>query len=202
MKEKNIIHYLKMRLILFFHRFIFVFIILICSFLLPKNTIAQVSEYDVKAIFLMKITQYIEWPHIDTIDESKPFVIAVLGDNPFGTVLDDVFLSGERKIKNRKVKVYYFDEIEKIDNCNILFISRSEENKLNEILSSIKDKPILSVGDAKNFGEKGVHINFYLVKNKTKFELNESSVDAAGFGVDFHLRNIAKIIDPVKGGKK
>ncbi len=55
----------------------------ICSF--PPGAYAQLSEYDVKAVFLSRIAEYIEWPEqADAEEDSEPFVIAVIGENPFG----------------------------------------------------------------------------------------------------------------------
>lgn len=164
-------------------------------------TIAQTKEYDIKSVLIGKISQYLEWPDQSEMDNnSEPFIIAILGENPFVNVFEDVYKSGEQKIKNKNVEIRYFTEIDQIENCHILFISSTEKNKLVEILSYIKGKSVLTVGDTKNFGDNGVHINFYIHKNKIRFELNESSITDEGFNVDYRLRKSAKIVGYRKGG--
>jgi len=171
--------------------------------LLPTHVLAQTGEYDVKAVFLWRIAQYIEWPAKSNLEtKTEPFIIAVLGKNPFGTILDDVYASGDRKIKNRVVDVQYISKIDQITGCDILFISNSEEKRIEKIQAYTKGKSILMVGDTQNYGEKGIHFNFYVAENKIRFELNESSAKVDGFIINYRLRNIAKIVGSKKGGTK
>ncbi len=166
----------------------------------PAPAPAQTGEYDVKAVALSRIAQYIEWPEqADQGDDSGTFVISVLGQNPFGSALEDAYLSREQKIKNRRVEIRYLEDIDDIDGCHILFISCSEKDRLDDILSHTEGQPLLTIGDTEGFGESGVHINFYLAKGKIRFELNEMSAEVAGFHVDFRLRNIARIVGRERG---
>ncbi|TLY91327.1 MAG: YfiR family protein [Gammaproteobacteria bacterium] len=43
-----------------------------------------VSEYQLKAVFLFNFAQFVEWPPAALPRESAPFVIGVLGKDPFG----------------------------------------------------------------------------------------------------------------------
>ncbi len=203
MKEKNNISSFRKSFKLLVRKGLFILIIQVFVGLLPVNTLALTGEYDVKAVSLSKIAKYIEWPEkADMVDESKPFVIAVFGRNPFGTILDHIYVSGKKKIKNKNVVIHYLTEVGQIDQCHILFISGSEEKRLDKILSRTKGKAILTFGDTKNFGEKGVHFNFYKTKDTIKFELNESSVAVEGIVVDYRLRNFSKIVGSGRGGER
>lgn len=187
----------------FYHlisRRLFVFVILLLFCLLPKNSNAQASEYVLKSLLISKTAQYIEWPEKNELnDKSEPFIIGVIGENPFGTLLEDMYIKEGIKIKNKNVEIRYYTELNQIVHCNILFISSTEKNRLNDILSHTQGKPVLTLGDTRNFGNNGVHINFYMLKNKIRFELNESSITDEGFNVDYRLRNIAKIVGYRKG---
>lgn len=188
---------------MFFHKWMFVLIVLINIGLIPENIAAQSSEYNVKAVLLWKITQYIEWPEEAAVeDTTKPITISILGRNPFGSILDDMYLTERRRIKKKNVIVNYISHINQLNKCHILFISASEKKDIENILSHLKGKPVLTVGDTENFGEDGIHINFYISNNKTKFELNEAAADDAGFTVDYRLRNIAKITGRRKGDRQ
>ncbi|MCP4692871.1 MAG: YfiR family protein [Desulfobacterales bacterium] len=181
----------------------FALMILMHISLAPSNSWAQTGEYDVKAIVLWKIAQYIEWPGgTNAVDETSPFVIAVLGKNPFGASLENYYLTKKRKIKNRKVIIRYLSEMDRMDRFHVLFISKSEEKRIDDILSRVKGKSTLTVGDTKNFGKKGVHINFYVKKRKVQFEVNESAAAAEKFKVDYRLRTIAKIVGGKKGERR
>lgn len=155
---------------------------------------AQQSEYTIKAVFLEHFTRFIEWPgSFGIADTSQPFYIAVIGENPFGSILDQVY--SEQKIKNRRVEILYFATPDEITDCHILFISSSNKEILSEILSYTRDKPILTVGDTERFAEKGVLVNFYLSGNRIKFEINEKAVHESGLVMSYRLLSLARIVE-------
>lgn len=152
-------------------------LLLITSFNLTVK--GQSMEYTLKAAFIERFTRFVEWPESAKIsDTSKVFVIGVIGENPFGSDLNNFF--SNQKIKNKTVKIKYISNIEDILGCHFLFISESEKNSLSEILSFTEDKPILTVGDTPGFAKEGVGINLITEKDKIKFEINIKSVSDKG----------------------
>ena len=95
--KKNTLQYITQRCAFPESICLFLVALSIIVFLSPQYTYAQPGEYDIKAVFIGKIAQYIEWP-ADTgmIDANKPFVISVLGKNPFKTILEDMYLAEGR----------------------------------------------------------------------------------------------------------
>lgn len=167
---------------------------------MPISTVAQQSEYTIKAVFLEHFTRFIEWPESSGIaDTSTPFVVVVIGENPFGSILEEIY--AKQKMKNKKVEIRYILTPDEIDDCHILFISSSNKNILPEILSRTRNKPILTVSDTEGFAQMKVLINFYQSGNKIKFEINEKAVHESGLVMSYMLLNLAKIVNPVRGRK-
>ena len=178
------------------HRYRY-FVILCIGFFISLSSAAQQSEYTIKAVFLEHFTRFIEWPEsVETADTSISFYVAVIGEHPFGTVLDQVY--AEQKIKNRKVEIRYISTPEEIGDCHILFIPGSCEKTLPDILARTRDKPILTVGDTRGYAENGVLINFYLAGDNIKFEINEKAVHESGLIMSYRLLSLARIVDYVK----
>ncbi len=168
-------------------------IILIFLSLFVSTLTAQISEYRVKAVFLERFTRFTEWPGESAInDTTKPFVISVIGKNPFGNLLEETYSS--QKILNKNIEIRYISKIDQIEETNILFISKSKQKELSKILSYTKDKPILTVGDTKGFAKKGVMINFYLSSGKLRFEINETAVKESGLSMSYLLLQVALIV--------
>lgn len=46
------------------------------------------DEYEIKAAMLVNLTKFVEWPAAKLGDAGSPFVIGVLGHDPFGHDLD------------------------------------------------------------------------------------------------------------------
>ena len=88
----------------------------------------EAKALKVKAAYLYNFAKFIEWPNDALGDEETPFVIGVLGDDPFGRILDDTVK--EKKIARRPVKIRRLSwskrvDREKLKNCHILFVSNS-----------------------------------------------------------------------------
>ncbi len=167
--------------------------ILYIGFFVSLSSIAQQSEYTIKAVFLEHFTRFIEWPgSFGVADTSQPFYVAVIGENPFGSILDQIY--SEQKIKNRSVEILYLSNPDEITDCHILFISSSNKEILPEVLSYTRHKPILTVGDTEGFAENGVLINFYLSGNRIKFEINEEAVHESGLIMSYRLLSLARIV--------
>lgn len=150
----------------------------------------------------MKIfPRYIKWPQSANLENtSTPFIIGVVGKNPFGNILENAFIDEEYKIKNKKVEIRYISKLPEIENCNILFIAKSASEFLAGILTITKNKPILTIGETKGFAEQGIQFNFYISKGEIRFEINTAAITDANLIVDSELLNLARIVKP--GGEK
>ena len=161
--------------------------------LIPLCVLSQTPkfpEYEVKAAFLEKFTRFIEWPdevHMD--DMNKSFVIAIICDNPFKSILEDMY--SKQTIKGKKVDVRYISTLDDIDKCNLLFVSKSENDSLSQILFHIKEKPILTVGDDKRFAKKGIIITFFVESNHIRFEINKNAAEESGLYISSLLLNLS-----------
>jgi len=162
----------------------------------PMKANAQTGEYTVKAAFLERITRFVEWPEETAIaDTTKSFVLGIIGENPFGPVLGQLY--DTQKIKNKVVEIRPVSKKSEIENCHLLFIAHSKEKELADILSETKNKPVLTVGDTGGFAERGVLVNFTVSDNKIKLEINETAVRESGLLINYRLFAVAKIIDPI-----
>ncbi len=62
------------------------------------------------------------------------------------------------------------------------------------ILSKIKGLPILTVAESSNFCQSGGIVNFILVKNKVRFEINVDAAKRTGMKISSKLLKLSKII--------
>lgn len=151
-------------------------------------------EYQVKAAFLLNFLPFVEWPAAAFSDASTPICIGVLGDDPFGPALDKM-IEGEI-IHNRKVVVKRFRQLDELKTCHLLFISKSERGRINQILGAVKDASTLTVSETDGFAKRGGIINFILEGNKIRFEINPSVARAKGLKISSQLLERGRIIGP------
>src|SRR5438445_10736514 len=107
------------------------------------------TEYQVKALFLLNFTKYVDWPAEAFAGADAPITIGVLGENHFG---DDLKKAVEGKTVNgRAIAVQAVDKESDLGKCHVLFISASEKKRLGEILGKMKTLPVLTVGESEQF---------------------------------------------------
>lgn len=141
----------------------------------------RLEEYQYKAKFLAFAAYYSIFPPKPAT--SHPWVIGIVGKSPFGKFLDEAF-GPTTTIKGRKVQVVFPKTDKEILACEVLFICRSEQGRVEEILGSLKGLPILTVGDTKGFAQQGVMVNFFLEQSFVRTEVNLQA--ARKVGMDFN----------------
>jgi hypothetical protein len=161
---------------------------------LPNGLLAAaaLTEYEVKAGFLYHFGWFVEWP--DTTDQGRApaFTIGVLGAHPFGGVLDDIMRG--KSIGERPVVIQYYQRVEEVVSCHILFISASEAEGLPAILSGLGEAGVLTVSDMERFTERGGMISLRLVGQKVRFDINMDATERAGLKLSSQLLRLARVI--------
>ena len=153
---------------------------------------AAPREYQLKAVFLFNFAQFVEWPPQAFADAEAPLVIGVLGKDPFGAYLDET-VRGER-VNNRSLVVQRYGRVEDIDTCHILFISRSEGDRLEQILARLRGRSILTVSDGEDAALRGVMIRMIMVENKIRLRVNLEEAQAANLKISSKLLRPAEIV--------
>ncbi len=152
----------------------------------------RASEYQVKAVFLFNFAQFVDWQPAATQDPRAPLVIGILGDDPFGAILDET-VRGER-LGERPFEIRRLRQLTDIEGCNILFISRSENERVGQILAAVQNRPILTVSDGDDFAKRGGMIQFVNEKNRIRLRINLEAAQAANVTISSKLLRVAEIV--------
>lgn len=150
-----------------------------------------VSEYQVKAAFLYNFTKFVEWPD-HSLATNTPFVIGIVGNDPFGATLDEVVKSG--LAHGRPLQVKRLKKSDPLGDCQILFVSRSETEHLASLLKELDRQPVLTVGDEVGDAARGIMINLVVVKGSVKMEINLQHAEEARLQISSKLLGLAKIV--------
>lgn len=148
----------------------------------------EVTEYEVKAVFLSHFAEFIEWPRERFYSPKDPIMIGILGRDPFGEILDRA-VSGIM-VKERFLRVERIG-LGEVPRCHILFIGASEEGRLAGILRSLEGQAVLTVSDIEGFGDQGGMIHLVLVGKKVRFAVNKRAAERAGLTISSQLLKLA-----------
>ena len=150
---------------------------------------APPSEYRLKAAFIFNFAKFVEWPTSAFADAKSPFVIGVLGENPFGTDLEATVRG--KSINEHPIVVKACPNLEEARATHILFVSTTEKKRFEEIFKSLRGTSVLTVGETERFTESGGLINFVSENNKIRFQINDPGAKAAGLKISSKLLSLA-----------
>jgi len=162
------------------------------GFLETQAAVPAAKEYEVKAAFLFNFAQYVEWPPESFSTPATPIIIGVLGDDPFGRVLDQT-VRGET-VKSRPIAIHRSRQIENLRHCHLLFISKSERGRLTPIFAKLAGTHCLTVGETDRFAHNGGIINFRLQGANVRFEINLNAARRSGLMISSKLLRLAILI--------
>jgi hypothetical protein len=153
---------------------------------------AATPEYQLKAVFLFRFAEFVEWPAQAFADAQAPLTICVLGEDPFGDYLDDT-VRGE-KVNDRPLLIRRLRELDAGSGCHILFISSSEHEQMKRELAALKGHSVLTVSDNDGFGRAGGMIGLALADNKIRLQINPEAARAADLKLSSKLLGSATIV--------
>ncbi|CAM2069607.1 YfiR family protein [Sulfidibacter corallicola] len=170
---------------------------LFCLLVAMVHLVAQtgagepITDAEIKATLLFKFVPFVRWPKT-TLGDEEPFVFCILGEDPFGEVIDHY---QGRIVKGRALEIRRVASLAELEGCDMLFISASEIEKLDTIFTRLERRPILTVSDQAGLGERGVMINFFEADETIRFEINPKASRKAGLKIGSQLLRLAKVID-------
>src|SRR5437867_3518964 len=130
--------------------FCVVFLLLSAFLVLPNlRALDEFPEYQLKAAFLYNFAKFTSWPAEAFSSPKAPLTIGVLGTDPFGAVLKNTVQG--KTVNNRPILLRYLDRDESPKGCHILFISRSEAERIPAILASLAGQSSLTVSEVDRF---------------------------------------------------
>jgi hypothetical protein len=152
---------------------------------------AQFSVDAVKAAYLFRFAQYVEWP--ESASPGAPFVIAVAG-------ADDVAVQLERllpgmTINGRRAVVRRVTRGQDLEGVHILFVGASAFNRTRGLRARAIEKPILLVTESEGGMDGGAVINFIEVDRNLRFEISLNAADRSRLKVNSALLSVAARVE-------
>lgn len=157
---------------------------------------ATVSEHELKLALTYKVAKFVSWPAAR--ESSQSFALCVLGDNPFEGALDGV---AGLTVKDRGIDVHQAASlVELAEGCDLVFVSRSEGERLEEILAALAGEPVLTVSDTPGFAARGGIVELEARGSRIGFTINVAAYRRAGLAISSQLLELATLIETTAEG--
>ncbi|HSV44164.1 MAG TPA: YfiR family protein [Ramlibacter sp.] len=154
----------------------------------PAQAADESLEYPVKAAFLAKFGSFVEWPAGAFATPTSALQLCVLGDDPFGAVLDRA-VSGQQAT-GRAIEVRRLKAVRPDTGCHIVYIAPSEASRLAQVAEGLRGGAVLTVSDVKPAGAVGI-INFVVKDERVRFDIDDEAAAQNKLAISSKLLGVA-----------
>jgi hypothetical protein len=151
------------------------------------------QEYRLKAAFVFRFPQFVEWPP-RALESRSTIDICVLAPNPFGAALSE--LAEGESIGERRLVVRYVGGADEVDSCQVVYLPASSPER-KTLVARLASRPILTVSDAPRFLDEGGMVQLRVVASRVRFDISAAAAERAGLRLSAQLLRLAM---NVRGG--
>jgi hypothetical protein len=158
------------------------------------------ANYRTEAEDLHHFAEFVEWPQPangGNKGTATTINFCVLGQDPFGTSLDDSVLG--HPVGDRDPTLVRGKRFEDLGVCDVLFVSSSETKLQSKILGRLNRSAVLTVGETSDFAASGGIIQFVPEGNRVNFLINVDAAGRAGLKIRAALLALAWVIHDSDG---
>jgi hypothetical protein len=149
---------------------------------------AQPSENAVKAAFIPKFARYVVWPPAAHPAPRQPYVLCVIGRDPFGPLLDRA--ASREMIEGRAVTIRRHASADEAAGCHLAFVRGATAQDTARLLLSLRTRPILTITDGRAGPQRGM-IHFTVAQGRVRFFIDEAEAAMRGLSISSRLLALA-----------
>lgn len=149
-------------------------------------------EYPVKANYLVKFAAFVQWP-AESLGPSTPMTVCILGEDPFGAVLDRA--AGAEVVDGHRVVVRRLDRVDARSGCQMIYLGASREQTPAQALAALAGAPVLTVTDSARGADRGI-IHFAVSGQRVRFHIDDRRAARARLSISSRLLSLALSVRP------
>jgi hypothetical protein len=145
-------------------------------------------ERKLKAAFVSKFPQFVEWPPAATGAPARIDVCVGLPD-PFGPDIDDL-VSGQT-LGGRQMVARRVEAEPDLEGCRVLYLAVRPGGHPHPLLRRASLLPILTVSDDPHFLDDGGIVRLRVVAGRVRFDINTAAARKVGLRISSQLLQLA-----------
>ena len=150
------------------------------------------TEVTLKGAFLFNFARFTEWP-ADALHPDTAVSACVLGDRAVADAFSKTVKG--KQLAGRTIAVTNLPTTGSIPICHVLYLSGVAETRIAEIVSTLRDTPVLTVSDSDTFTKRGGIVQIFVESGKMKFRINSRSAKRARLQLSSRLLALAEVVD-------
>lgn len=166
----------------------------VCGAAVRGVTAHSNREHTLKAGFLINFSQFTTWPRTAFGSPQSPFVIGIIGPDPFGPTLEAVVDGVD--VGGRRIEIRRLATGDEVRRCHILFVGTMNARELKRMVDLVGSAPVLTVGDGDGFLEAGGVVAFRIENNRVRFDVNAVAARRVGLTLSSEMLQYARVVTP------
>jgi hypothetical protein len=162
--------------------------LLLFIFSIPSSA-QGTDDYTVQANIIYHFTKYIDWP---ADKKTGDFIIGVYGDSPLYDELQKSIAN--KTVGSQKIVIKKIFSPEGAKGCHILFISEEMSSSIKKVASQTASSSVLLVSEQEGLAKRGACINFVVVSDRLKLEINPTNIEQHDLSIASELLKLGKIV--------
>lgn len=143
----------------------------------------------IRAAYVLKFLEYVEWPERLFSDAAAPYVIGVTGSDYVANEL--ARLAPTRTSGGRPIVIRRIGNTAPPGELHALYIGRDDRTNGARLVKSYAGKPVLVITDDDATATEGSIINFVTLEGRVRFEISLSAAERAGLKLSSRLLSVA-----------
>ncbi len=161
-----------------------IFIPLCCLLLFSVSSVAQTTNYQVYALYVVNIAKYSSWP-----SQSGELRIGVLGKTK---VYEELLKQDGKSVNGNVLKVFQGDTPDKLEDAHIIYIADGKSGSMEELLKVTEGKSVMIIAEREGLHKKGAGFSFVIMENSSlRFDMNQTDLEKRSIRVSKSISTLA-----------
>jgi hypothetical protein len=156
-------------------------VLLVCA--LPVRSAPGLTESELKAVFLLRLPQFVSWP-----DEQSATVFCVAPNSELSGLLQEIVAA---EPKGREVRPLIADQV---STCDVVFASVGERESEQAF-----EQGVLWVSDRPGFAREGGMVELKRHGARMRLVINLPALESAGLKASSKLLQLSEVVGELSG---
>jgi hypothetical protein len=149
----------------------------------------EASELQVKAAYLLKFGEFVQWPASAFASADAPLVIAVAGADALAAVLER--MAQGKRVDRHALQIKRLRRGDAPTGGHIVFVAPGELERLLPAADSLKAAAVLTVTDGSRAPQPTGIFNYVARDGRVRFEIDAQAADAARLRISSKVLSLA-----------
>ena len=163
--------------------------------LLPRAEAAKADAHALKAAYLHRFIEYIQWP---AGTPTNRILIGILDFEPYRSVIE-AHHAETRNTGSPPVEFIDVDTPKDALACHMVFINTQDKAELSFYLEALNHAPVLVVSDIKTGARAGAAISFFNADGKVRFIINQAAAERVNLTISSRLLRLGRVVNGTSG---